>query len=96
MVCSGVRSLSSTSGADSLSFSAVKTHSTSSPCFWRVAARELDHSMNETALGLAVVASRWLDDDWWPNVVDGFFHIAPALIRPLAANAARRRTRMGP
>ncbi|XOV82226.1 MAG: glutathione S-transferase family protein [bacterium] len=40
-----------------------------------------------------MVASRWLDDNWWPNVVDGFFHIAPAIIRPLAANAARRQVR---
>ena len=40
-----------------------------------------------------MVAARWLDDDWWPNIVDGFFHIAPALIRPLAANAARRQVR---
>ena len=40
-----------------------------------------------------MVASRWLDDDWWPNIVDGFFHIAPALVRPLVANAARRQVR---
>ncbi len=39
------------------------------------------------------VASRWLDDAWFPNVVDGFFHIAPALIRPLVARAARRQVR---
>ncbi len=39
------------------------------------------------------VASRWLDDAWWPNVVDGFFHIAPALVRPLVANLARRQVR---
>ncbi len=40
-----------------------------------------------------MVASRWLDDAWWPNVVDGFFHIAPALVRPLAANGARKQVR---
>jgi glutathione S-transferase len=40
-----------------------------------------------------IVASRWLDDAWWPNIVEGFFHIAPVLIRPLAANAARRQVR---
>ncbi len=40
-----------------------------------------------------MVASRWLDDSWWPNVVDGFFHIAPAIIRPLVAGAARRQVR---
>ena len=37
-----------------------------------------------------MVASRWLDDDWWPNIVDGFFGIAPKLIRPLVAGTARR------
>ena len=40
-----------------------------------------------------VVASRWLDDDWFPHIVDGFFHIAPRIIRPLAAGAARRQVR---
>lgn len=40
-----------------------------------------------------MVASRWLDDAWWPNVVDGFFHIAPSLLRPLVAGAARRQVR---
>ncbi|MEM9741972.1 MAG: glutathione S-transferase family protein [Pseudomonadota bacterium] len=40
-----------------------------------------------------MVASRWLDDAWWPNVVDGFFHIAPALVRPLVAGGARRQVR---
>jgi glutathione S-transferase len=39
------------------------------------------------------VASRWLDDDWFPNVVEGFFHIAPRIIRPLVAGAARRQVR---
>ena len=40
-----------------------------------------------------MVASRWLDDNWWPNVVEGFFQIAPAVIRPLVAGAARRQVR---
>ncbi len=40
-----------------------------------------------------MVASRWLDDEWWPNIVEGFFHIAPAPIRPLVANLARRQVR---
>ncbi|MFK8042735.1 glutathione S-transferase family protein [Congregibacter sp.] len=40
-----------------------------------------------------VVASRWLDDDWWPNVVSGFFHIAPKPVRPLVAGLARRQVR---
>lgn len=39
------------------------------------------------------VASRWLDDEWFPNVVDGFFHIAPRLVRPLVAGLARRQVR---
>jgi glutathione S-transferase len=37
-----------------------------------------------------MVASRWLDDSWWPNVVDGFFGSLPALVRPIASNIARR------
>ena len=40
-----------------------------------------------------IVGSRWLDDAWWPNVVDGFFQIAPALVRPLVASGARRGVR---
>ncbi len=39
------------------------------------------------------VASRWLDDDWWPNVVKGFFHIIPAPFRALGAGMARREVR---
>lgn len=37
-----------------------------------------------------MVASRWLDDDWWPNVVQGFFGFVPGIIRPLAAGMARK------
>lgn len=40
-----------------------------------------------------MVASRWLDDAWWPHVVDGFFHIAPKPVRPLVAGLARRQVR---
>ena len=40
-----------------------------------------------------MVASRWLDDDWWPNVVDGFFGFVPGLFRGLAAGAARKEVR---
>jgi len=40
-----------------------------------------------------MVASRWLDDDWWPNIVEGFFGFVPALMRPLAAGMARRQIR---
>jgi len=37
-----------------------------------------------------LVASRWLDDDWWPNVVQGFFSALPGIIRPIASGLARR------
>ncbi len=37
-----------------------------------------------------MVASRWLDPDWWPNVVTGFFGELPAIIRPIASTMARR------
>lgn len=40
-----------------------------------------------------LVSSRWLEDAWFPNVVEGFFHIAPALVRPLVAGLARRQVR---
>jgi len=40
-----------------------------------------------------MVASRWLDDAWWPNIVEGFFGFVPGLIRPLAAGLARRQVR---
>ncbi|MEP5763254.1 MAG: glutathione S-transferase family protein [Halieaceae bacterium] len=40
-----------------------------------------------------MVASRWLDDDWWPNVVSGFFGFVPALIRPIPTWLARRQVR---
>ena len=40
-----------------------------------------------------MVASRWLDDAWWPNIVEGFFHIAPKPVRPLVAGLARRQVR---
>ncbi len=37
-----------------------------------------------------MVASRWLDDDWWPNVVTGFFGFVPGVLRGFASSAARR------
>lgn len=37
-----------------------------------------------------MVASRWLDDAWWPNIVDGFFGFIPGIVRPLIANISRR------
>ena len=40
-----------------------------------------------------VVASRWLDDAWWPNVIEGFFGVFPAPLRPLITRLARRQVR---
>ncbi len=40
-----------------------------------------------------MVASRWLDDQWWPNVVEGFFSPLPAPLRQLVSTIARRRIR---
>lgn len=37
-----------------------------------------------------IVASRWLDDDWWPNVVQGFFGELPGLVRPIVTRIARK------
>lgn len=37
-----------------------------------------------------IVASRWLDDAWWPHVVDGFFGALPAPVRIIASKLARR------
>lgn len=39
-----------------------------------------------------MVASRWLDDEWFPNVVEGFFHIAPKPLRGFIAKQARKQT----
>ena len=40
-----------------------------------------------------MVASRWLDDEWFPNVIDGFFHIAPKPIRGFIARQAQKQVR---
>ena len=37
-----------------------------------------------------MVASRWLDDEWFPNIVEGFFHIAPKPLRSFVARQARK------
>ena len=37
-----------------------------------------------------MVASRWLDDEWFPNVVAEFFDFVPWPIRTLASNGARK------
>ncbi|MGV0034489.1 MAG: glutathione S-transferase family protein [Candidatus Azotimanducaceae bacterium WSBS_2022_MAG_OTU7] len=36
------------------------------------------------------VASRWLDDDWFPNIVSGFFGFVPRLFRGFASNSVRK------
>jgi len=38
-----------------------------------------------------MVASRWLDDDWWPHVARGFFGSLPGVLRPIISGVARRR-----
>ncbi|MBT8151856.1 MAG: glutathione S-transferase family protein [Gammaproteobacteria bacterium] len=40
-----------------------------------------------------MVASRWLEDDWFPNVQQGFFGSLPPVIAPLIARMARRQMR---
>lgn len=37
-----------------------------------------------------IVASRWLDADWFPNVVQGFFANLPGPVRWLASRGARK------
>ena len=37
-----------------------------------------------------MVSSRWVEDDWFPNVRKGFFSNLPPLIGPLIARIARR------
>jgi len=39
------------------------------------------------------VASRWLDDKWFPNIVEGFFHFVPGLIRGFAARGAQKQVK---
>ncbi len=40
-----------------------------------------------------MVASRWLDDDWWPNVKAGFFASMPLPVRTIVGPLARRQMR---
>ncbi len=40
-----------------------------------------------------MVASRWLDDDWFPNVQSGFFSSFPPLVRNVVGTIARRQMR---
>ena len=37
-----------------------------------------------------LVASRWLDDDWWPHVRDGFFGEMPGIVRAIVAPMERK------
>lgn len=39
------------------------------------------------------VASRWLDDQWFPNIVRDFFGFVPGLIRGFAAGGAQKAVR---
>lgn len=39
------------------------------------------------------VASRWLDDDWFPNIVRDFFGFVPGLFRGFAAGGAQKEVR---
>ena len=49
--------------------------------------------LTEEHLYWAMVASRWLDDEWWPNIVTGFFASMPFPIRHIAPVVARRQVR---
>jgi glutathione S-transferase len=37
-----------------------------------------------------MVASRWLDDEWWPNIANGFFGFVPGLLRGFVSGLARK------
>jgi glutathione S-transferase len=37
-----------------------------------------------------MVASRWLEDDWFPNIVEGFFGFVPRIVRGFASRAAQK------
>jgi glutathione S-transferase len=40
-----------------------------------------------------MVASRWLDEGWFPNIVSGFFGFVPGLFRGFAAGGAQKQMR---
>lgn len=44
----------------------------------------------EDRLYWLMVASRWLDDSWWPNIEQGFFGFVPALLRKFVSGLARK------
>ena len=49
--------------------------------------------LTEDHLYWMVTASRWLDDDWYPNIVKGFFGSLPRPIRSLVGWITRRQVR---
>jgi glutathione S-transferase len=49
--------------------------------------------LTEDHLYWIVVASRWLDDAWFPNIKTGFFSYIPAPIRSLVGFIAQRQVR---
>lgn len=49
--------------------------------------------LSEDHLYWMIVASRWLDDDWWPNIVKGFFSGIPAIVRGFVTTMARKQVR---
>jgi glutathione S-transferase len=64
-----------------------------------LAANDKSHGLGLTRLAedhlyWMMVASRWLDDDWWPNVVEGFFGTVPKLIRPLVTSRVRKQMQL--
>ena len=66
--------------------------------FGQLTAGEYGHGMAFTRLAeehlyWLLVASRWLDDEWFPNVQRGFFSAFPPLVRNLVGTIARRQMR---
>jgi glutathione S-transferase len=49
--------------------------------------------LTEEHLYWTVVASRWLDDAWWPNITAGFFASMPFPMRQIVPVIARRQVR---
>jgi glutathione S-transferase len=47
----------------------------------------------EEHLYWTMVAARWLDDSWWPNITAGFFASMPFPVRQLVPALARRQVR---
>jgi len=49
--------------------------------------------MAEDHLYWLMVASRWLDDEWWPNIKQGFFGAMPFPLKAIVPIVARRQVR---